>query len=274
MLRERLLVTLLLLPILIWIIARGGWLFGGAVALVLGLAAAEYGLLFRNAGLRPSLQLLVLGVALLILARVDLPLEWQALTLTGLTLIALTWHLLDYERGALHSATDFAVSVSGIVYLGWIGGYLVLLRSLPEGQWWILIALPAVWIADSAAYLVGSWKGKRPLTPRLSPKKTWEGYLAGVVFGGAAGAGLAGLWRIGAGPDSGLTVIRGLIVGGLIAILSPLGDLGISMIKRQMKVKDTGTLFAAHGGALDRLDSWLWAGVLGYYAVGWLTRGA
>lgn len=271
MLRERLVVTLLLLPILIWIIARGGWLFAGAAALVLGLAAAEYGLLFRSAGLRPSLQLLVIGVALLVLARVALSVESQTLTLTGLTLIALTWHLLDYERGALHSATDFAVSLSGIVYLGWIGGYLVLLRSLPEGQWWILIALPAVWIADSAAYLVGSWKGKRPLTPRLSPKKTWEGYLAGVVFGGAAGAGLAGLWRIAAGADSELTAVRGLVVGGLIAILSPLGDLGISMIKREMKVKDTGTLFAAHGGALDRLDSWLWAGVLGYYTVGWLT---
>ena len=271
MLRERLLVTLLLLPILIWILARGGWLFAGAVALVLGLAAAEYGLLFRNAGLRPSLQLLVIGVAMLVLARAGLTLEWQALSLTGLTLMALTWHLLDYERGALHSATDFAVTVSGLLYLGWIGGYLVLLRSLPEGQWWILIALPAVWIADSAAYLVGSWKGKHPLTPRLSPKKTWEGYLAGVLFGGAAGVGLAGLWRIGAGPDSALTVVRGLVVGGLVAILSPLGDLGISMIKRQMKVKDTGTLFAAHGGALDRLDSWLWAGVLGYYMVGWLT---
>jgi phosphatidate cytidylyltransferase len=186
----------------------------------------------------------------------------------------MTWHLIDYERGAHRSATDYAVSLAGIVYLGWIGGYLVLLRGLPDGEWWVLVALPTVWIADSAAYLIGTWKGRRPLTPRLSPKKTWEGYLAGAVTGAAVGAGLAALWRIGAGPGTRLTPLSGLVVGGLIAVVSPLGDLGISMIKREMKVKDTGTLFAAHGGALDRVDSWLWAGVLGYYAVGWLTGSA
>lgn len=271
MLRERLLVTLLFLPVLIWIIATGGWLFAGGVALALGLAAAEYGLLFRSAGLRPALQLLVGGVALLALARMGMQLEWLVLSLTGLALAAVAWHLFDYERGAHRSGTDFAVTLAGIVYLGWVGGYLISLRLLPEGQWWILIALPTVWLADSAAYLVGRWKGKRPLTPRLSPKKTWEGYLAGVVVGAAAGAGLAALWRVAAGPESSLTVLRGLVVGSAIGIISPLGDLGVSMIKREMKVKDSGTLLAGHGGALDRLDSWLWAGVLGYYAVLWLT---
>ena len=271
MLRKRLLVILLFLPILIWIIVRGGWLFAGAVTLVLGLAAAEYGMLFRGAGLRPALQLLVAGVALLVLGRMGMPFEWLAFSLTGLALAAVTWHLLDFERGAHRSATDFAVTLSGIVYLGWVGGYLISLRMLPEGQRWILIALPAVWLADSAAYLVGTWKGKRPLARRLSPKKTWEGYLAGVVVGTGAGAGLAALWRVSGGPDSSVTVLRGLIVGSALAIFTPLGDLGVSMIKREMKVKDSGTLLSAHGGALDRLDSWLWAGALGYYAVLWLT---
>jgi len=120
-------------------------------------------------------------------------------------------------------------------------------------------------------YLVGRAVGRRKLSPRLSPNKTWEGYLAGVAAGALAGAGLAAIWWIGAGPVSSLSPGLGAAVGGILGAITPLGDLGISMLKRQMRVKDTGALLTGHGGALDRMDSWLWAGALAYYLVGWLS---
>ncbi len=270
MLRVRIAVTLFLLPILLWIIAVGGWLFLALVTLGLALSAAEYGLLFKRAGLRPAVPMLVGGVIVLTFGRVSFGLEQLTLALGVIILLSMVWHVVDYERGASDSATDFAVTISGILYLGWIGSYLIALRELSDGEWWVLLALPAVWLADSAAYFVGRWIGRRKLSPRLSPNKTWEGYLAGVLAGTLAGAGLAALWRIGAGPGSGVDAFHGAVLGAVIGGFSPLGDLGISMLKRQMGVKDSGSLLPGHGGALDRLDSWLWAGALGYYVVLWL----
>ncbi len=267
MLRQRVIIAVVFLPLLIWLILTGGWFYVAAVALALGLAAAEFGQLFRRADLRPSIPLLVAGVIGLVLARFQLDVEQTALLLAVAALLSMTWHLVDYERGALRSGTDFAVTLAGIIYLGWIGAYLISLRSLPQGEWWVLIALPVVWIADSAAYFLGKRFGQRLLSPRLSPNKTWEGYLSGVATGVLAGAGLATLYT---NFGSEIDPISGAIVGFVVATIAPLGDLGISMMKREMNAKDTGTLLSAHGGALDRIDSWLWAGVLGFYTVVWV----
>jgi phosphatidate cytidylyltransferase len=149
---------------------------------------------------------------------------------------------------------------------------LVSLRSLPDGLWWLLTALPSVWVGDSAAYFVGRAFGRHRLAPRLSPKKSWEGYLAGIVGAAAAGAGFAALWGVAAGPSASVTPERGLVLGAVLGLLTTLGDLGISMIKREVQVKDSGTLLPGHGGALDRLDSWLWAGAIGYYLIGLMLR--
>lgn len=264
MLRDRLAIALLLLPLVIWVIADGGWLYIGAVTLVLLLAAAEFGLLFRRLGLRPSVPLILIGVLVLVVGRASalLPVEGA---LTALILVSMIWHLVDFERGAPHSGSDFAVTIGGFLYVGWIGSYLITLRQLPDGLWWLMLALPAVWLADSAAYFVGRAVGRHRLSPRLSPNKSWEGYLAGIVVGALSGAGFALLWQIGAGSDSGVTGLNGMIVGAVVSILAPLGDLGISMFKREVGVKDSGNLLPGHGGALDRLDSWIWAAALGYY---------
>ena len=139
MLRQRIIISVLFLPVLIWLIARGGWLYVAGVALALGLAASEFGQLFRRVDLRPSIPLLVLGVVTLVIARFQLDAEQTAMLLAAIALLSMTWHLVDYERGAPRSGTDFAVTLAGIIYLGWIGAYLVSLRSLPEGQWWVLL---------------------------------------------------------------------------------------------------------------------------------------
>jgi phosphatidate cytidylyltransferase len=265
MLRQRVLVTVVLLPIGLWVFAVGGWLFAGAMALVMALAGQEYGNLFRKAGSRPAGPLLVAGAAALVLAREAWGFENGLAVLAALALAAMTWHLVDFERGAPRSGSDFALTLGGVVYLGVIGAYLVSLRTLPDGLWWLLISLPVVWIGDSAAYFVGRAYGRHRLAPRLSPKKTWEGYAAGVVAAAASGAGLAALYRDVLHQAAGITVADGLLLGLVLGLLTTLGDLGISMMKREMDVKDTGALLPGHGGVLDRIDSWLWAGVLGYY---------
>jgi phosphatidate cytidylyltransferase len=121
-----------------------------------------------------------------------------------------------------------------------------------------------VWLADSGAFLIGSRYGKHKLSPRLSPKKTWEGFFGGIVFGVVSGAILAALWHF---MSPAMTVERGALIGLLMGALTPLGDLGESMIKRQAGVKDSSQILPGHGGVLDRIDSWLWAGVIGYYVV-------
>jgi phosphatidate cytidylyltransferase len=271
MLRERIAILLLVLPVLAWVVVDGGWLYAVVISVLLAIAAFEYGMLFRRHGYRPSLPLLVGGVLLLGLVRFSAGFSGSPALIAILSMVVMIWHLVDFEKGASTSGTDFAISLAGIIYLGWIGAFLISLRGLADGVWWFLVGLPSVWLADSAAYFVGNWLGRHRLSPRLSPKKSWEGYIAGILAGALAGAGFAALWRVAAGESSSLTWSRGLIVGSVIATFAPLGDLGISMIKREMSVKDSGSILPGHGGALDRMDSWLWAGVLGYYAVSGLA---
>ncbi|HSR46415.1 MAG TPA: phosphatidate cytidylyltransferase [Anaerolineales bacterium] len=265
MLRQRVLVAAVLLPVGLWIFSVGGWLYAAAMALVLGLAAAEYARLFRFGGSRPAAPLIVAGTVGLALARHAWRFEFSDLLLAGSALAVMGWHLVDYERGAPSSATDFGISLGGLVYLGFVGAFLVSLRDLPEGWGWLLISLPAVWIGDSAAYFVGRAIGRHKMSPRLSPNKSWEGYAAGIVAAALGGALMAFVYVRFGGAGIVVTPGRGLILGLVLGLITPLGDLGISMMKRQFRVKDTGTLLPGHGGVLDRIDSWLWAGVLGYY---------
>jgi phosphatidate cytidylyltransferase len=270
MLRERVAVILVILPFLLWVVVGGGWLFVIAISAVLCLAVVEFGLMFRGHGLRPALPLLVLGVIVLGVSRFLFGFKYTPLLFASFCLISQVWHLTDYERGAPRSGTDWAITISGVLYVGFVGSYLVSLRFLPEGLWWLLMSLISIWLADAAAYVFGRVIGRHKLSKRLSPKKTWEGYLSGVVIGTLGTAGLTLLWRTFAGAGSALTPTRGLIVGFTISSLAPLGDLSISMIKRELQVKNTGSLVPGHGGVLDRMDTILWAGVLGFYVISWL----
>jgi phosphatidate cytidylyltransferase len=270
-LRDRLAVSVLLLPFVFLLVQVGGWLYLSGVLAILLFAAVEFGGLFVTMHQRPAVPLLVAGVALLVAAE-----QFPVLNLQGglpvlIVLAALAWHLVDYERGAPMAGTDFVVTLAGIFYLGLLGRCFVALRAAPDGLWWLLTTLGSVFLADTGAYSFGRMFGRRfihrPFAPRLSPKKTWEGF-AGSVFIGALGGGLLALiWQTAVGPASYLTWQTGAIVGALVGLFGQLGDLGVSMFKRQAGVKDTGALMAGHGGALDRIDSWLVAMAVGYYYI-------
>jgi phosphatidate cytidylyltransferase len=264
MLIKRVAVALIMAAVGIPAILAGGVYFFALISLMLLIAAWEFGHLFKISGFHPSQPLLVGGIAVLLATRNFFP-DLAAGALVLCVLVAMAWHLLDYEKGRDQAGTDFAITTAGIVYLGWIGAYLIDLRNLPGGLWWVLLALPAVWLADTAAYFFGRAFGKHALSPRLSPKKTWEGYWAGVVFGTLGTAGLALLWHALGGPA--VLWWKAAALGAALSVLTTLGDLGESMFKRQAGVKDSSNIMPGHGGFLDRMDSWLWGGALGYFLI-------
>lgn len=267
MLAKRVLVVALLLPLGLLIIYAGGVYFAAFVVLILSLAAWEYSNLFHAGNYLPSGVIVVVGVAGLAAGRYWNGFESAPWLVSLFVLISMTYHLIAYERGRDLSGTDFGITVAGVFYIGWLGAYLISLRELPDGLWWVLLVLPSVWLADTGAYFVGKAVGKRYITPRLSPKKTWEGYLGGILFGTVGGALLAYLLYVLSGNNPAITPIRGALLGFVLAVLTILGDLGESMFKRQFGVKDSSNLLPGHGGIFDRIDSWLWGGVIGYYVI-------
>ena len=271
MLRTRIIVVLVLLPVGLAGILLGGWAYNLGVALILALAAWEYMQLMHTGGFHPAAVLALGGAALLAVGRGYNGFTSAAGLFSLLVLLSMIYHLVDYERGRDLAGSDFAITLGGIAYLGWIGAYFISLRALPDGKWWVLFVLPVIWVADSGAYFIGVRFGRHKLCPRLSPKKSWEGYLAGIVTGTLAGALFAWAWTVvpsAWGPPVSAAwppAWKGALFGFLLAVLTTLGDLGESMIKRQVGAKDSSKLLPGHGGMFDRIDSWLWGAVMGYY---------
>jgi phosphatidate cytidylyltransferase len=154
---------------------------------------------------------------------------------------------------------SIAVTALGVAWLGIGFSHAVLLRDLPTHGGALLIdVLVATFLGDTAAYGAGRLFGSRRITPRISPNKTLEG-LAGGFLGATMGFWFAGLYQ------DWLPGIDALLMGMCIAVIAPIGDLFSSLIKRDLDVKDTGSLFGPHGGLIDRLDAVLFTVVAGYY---------
>lgn len=153
-----------------------------------------------------------------------------------------------------------AATLFGVIYLGFTLSFCVLLRALPNGLAWICVGLAVVWIGDTAAYLGGRAFGRHKLHERVSPKKTWEGSIAG-LFGSVAAALVvrAVLVQLDLWSGAPLRVTDCIAVGLFGGMLGQIGDLAESLLKRAVGVKDSGTMFPGHGGMLDRIDALLFA---------------
>jgi phosphatidate cytidylyltransferase len=201
--------------------------------------------------------------------------------LTALIISTLIWALFSKSERPM---ADWSMTLASTLYIGFLLSSFVLLRELgaqnttyswlniPSVNWqgtgaaWMLVAMGLTWICDSAAYFVGSSLGRHKLWPRISPKKTWEG-LAGGTLGALIAAPLLGIWLLG------IPAWQGLVLGALVAVADPFGDLAISLFKRTAKIKDASHLIPGHGGLLDRLDSLLFViPVVTYFA--YLVTGA
>jgi len=209
---------------------------------------------------------------------------WRPIALIGFAAVAVmvlvarsgdTAHVLEVAVAAVPVAL-LAVLISdrrrptiaiagtllGIYYVGFAFAHAELLRELPHGNGVFLDVLVGTFVGDTGAYLGGRLFGRRPLAPAVSPHKTVEGLVCGMLVAILA-VFLAGLYQ------TWLSQGHAILLGVAVAVVAPLGDLFESVIKRDAGVKDSGSVFGPHGGALDRLDSALFAVVVGYYI--WLA---
>lgn len=272
--RRRTLTALAMAVVGLPAIIYGGVFYFLLITIFLVGSAWEYVRLYRAVQFEPH-ELVTLGGVLVIatarffIAKSFLPAEAAVSLFVGFILLAMTVHLFAFERGRNQAALDFTVTVAGITYLGWIGSYLLDLRYLPEGGWWLMLVLPIVWAGDTGAYSIGAVYGKHKMSPRLSPKKSWEGYFAGLFTSVLIGAFFSFAFSsLGPQPLGGLiTPLQGGFLGFFIGAVAPLGDLGESMFKRQSGQKDSSNIFPGHGGFLDRIDSWVWGAAIGYFII-------
>jgi phosphatidate cytidylyltransferase len=255
-----------MLPVVVLLFVVGGWAYNLLIVAVTLAAGYEFAALFRREGYTISV-LLVMFVTLLLEANAIWPgRSWGASAL-AIGIVVVSLRELIYARRfpqRVRPTEQWALTLAGGGYLGVGGAHLISLRALPEGLWWLLTACVVVWIGDSAAYFIGRRWGRHKMAPTISPGKSWEGYLAQVVAGTLGGLGVIWLWGTAFGALVAQPGWHGLVVGFVVSVLAPAGDFLISMMKREVRVKDTSQLIPGHGGVLDRIDSVLWAGILGY----------
>ena len=193
-------------------------------------------------------------------AAVYLPNFFIALTLFGILFV----EILSPKRSLERVANTFF----GVMLIPWALVHLISLRELgPYGEYFTYILYITIWVSDSFAYFIGSWLGKHRLNEAVSPKKSWEGAVAGLLFGVAA---TLFLWDL--LIPAYLTLNQAIILGVVISVVSQISDLAESLIKRSAGVKDSSHILPGHGGIFDRFDGFVLTAPVLYYVVLYMTK--
>jgi len=260
MLRLRIISALLGIPMFLAIAWSGGWLFTAGVIVLAALAWREYCAL---CGSKDLFLWELSGYCLAIVWPIVMYWSGSAQRLPpfdlgsiGIILIAF-WMLREYPSKGL---TEVALTFWGIFYTIGLMSYLIAMRMLGQGFWWLLMVLAITWANDTAAYFVGRQWGKHKLAPLISPNKTLEGSVAGLGAGFGIGLLMYSLIPALPGLDPAALTFWCL----LTAAAGQAGDLIESALKRWAEVKDSGTIIPGHGGILDRFDSLLLAVPIAY----------
>jgi len=249
---SRILISTAGIPLVLWLVYLGGWpLFG--LALVAALFALHE-LYWMTRTLRPVVLAGYLGaIGTLVGAELG-GANWALAGLFATLAFAFVF------KGAV-SAASVGVTLLGVVWIAVGLAHALLLRDLDEhGVLASYTVILAVWAGDAGAYFIGLLFGRHKLAPTVSPGKTWEGLAAGTVA--TIGVTFVALYK-----QDFLSIPESLVLGAVIAIVAPLGDLFESALKRDADVKDSGRLLGGHGGILDRLDALLFSWVAAYYVI-------
>jgi phosphatidate cytidylyltransferase len=257
---SRLLVVAVGAPIVLGALWLGGWWLFALVALGSVVALHEF-----YAMARPLRPLVLAGFAGAIAALVGAKLggvEWMLGGFLSTLVLAFLFFLVATTRAPATAA--ISATVFGAAWIGFGLGFLLLLRAVPDGRLAAFTVIIAVWVDDTAAYLIGRAVGRHKFSPAISPAKTWEGFVAGTAAG--VFAVFVALYH-----QHFLSIADSIVLGVVVAIAAALGDLFESAFKRDLEVKDSGRVLAGHGGVLDRVDAFLFAVPAAYFTIVALT---
>ncbi len=262
MLQKRLATAIVGIPIVIYLIREGGWLFAGAVFFLALVGLRE---LNNMAGKKTArIYLLTAGLPALLLCAASYSLKNEAVLLA---LVVAALLLIMLEGLWRHKEENWffsnLYSFYAVGYIGLLFSHIVLLRQydshfvfatpfnrvMDAGETFLWLALVGTWASDTFAYFIGSAFGKHKMCPAISPAKSWEG-----ATGGFVGC-IASVWALGTYFFGMTGEVNLCLLGVIVGFFAPLGDLAESQLKRFSGVKDSGGIFPGHGGVLDRLDS-------------------
>lgn len=257
---KRILTAVIAIPPFAWLVGQGpAWLFMGFVLAVGALALWELMRMFEGAG-QSTYGRLGVPLVLLVMASFSVPASpaAPAAVLSLAVAVLLSMPLWSRRTPATEPA---ALTLLGVLYIGWFLGHALPLHQLAEGPDLILWLVGVTWLGESAAYAVGATVGRHKLAPVISPGKTLEGAVAQLLVSVGGALALAA-WLV---PE--WSAPRALLAGALLGVTGQVGDLAESAMKRAVGVKDAGTLIPGHGGVLDRIDGLLFNVPALYYYV-------
>ena len=264
MLRQRVVTTIVLLPVLIATIWFGELWFVLVVSAIGAIGTFEFYRLDTNGKLKPLYYLGILIVISLFL----LPYFFNGVSAVHVLSIGIIISLLGLllVRHRDHAFNQWAWAMAGILYPGFLITYWVKLRNMELGREYVFWLISILIINDVAAYFVGRALGKHALSPQISPHKTWEGAVGGLLAGIIISIAFyftfllpLSLWQI-------------IVIGLLMCILAQAGDLIESLLKRNKAVKDSGKILPGHGGFLDRMDSYVLTAAAAYYIISLISH--
>ena len=273
-LTQRILTAIFGIPLLLIIFYFGDYYFLGFIALIVGLGSYEYFSLIQNKKINTDK---LMGIIMCLILPVGAYFGYLFFIFI-FTLVSVCTLFLSLKKQEISNTIEEAgSSILGVVYIGWFLSHAVLIRKIdidhitsgltsakdtPDlGFFWIVFVVCCTFLNDTGAYFIGRYKGKHKLAPKISPSKTWEGTVSGVLLA------IAGSILVNLIFSHQISYKFALLAGTVIGITSVIGDLIESMFKRSVSIKDSGDLLPGHGGVLDRFDSLILVFPVMYYLI-------
>lgn len=261
----RLITILLTLPIVVTCVYFGGIAFLTLVLILALISINEFFNMMKAKDFHPAYWVgNFFTIFFIVFAYYALKKNWEpahSALLTGAALVTMGSSL--FLKRPKDAIVDIAVTLFGMIYIGWFFSYLLFIRALTERGAYLLFLMGTIWALDIVAYLFGSRFGRHKLLPSVSPKKSVEGAVAGFIFCLIA-AGVFGYY-------AGFDLTHSLVLGAIIGIVAQMSDLVESLIKRDAGVKDSSSIMPGHGGVLDRIDSFILTAPVVYYYLVWIV---